>query len=96
MQNMRETGRRTNKRLLKSLVLGSGIFLALTAYSSQGKLLIRGIVGLQQKQNEQDNDDFERQLSIDYGNGTCKWQPPAYYVPDYIDFHKTIVAGFPR
>ena len=23
-----------------------------------------------------------RALSIDYGDGTCKWQPPAYDVPE--------------
>ena len=92
---MREAARKKNTRVLKSLLLGGGIFLALTAYSSQGKLLIGGLVGLQRKQNE-DDEDFIRQLSIDYGNGTCKWQPPAYYVPDYLDFHKTIITGFPR
>jgi len=36
-----------------------------------------------------------RQLSIDNGDGTCKWQPPAYSVPEDIEFHKTIITGFP-
>ena len=37
-----------------------------------------------------------RALSIDYGNGTCLWQPPAYDVPDDLDFFKTMVVGYPR
>ncbi len=36
-----------------------------------------------------------RQLSIDYGDGTCKWMPPNYEVPDFIDFYKTIIVGYP-
>mmetsp|Transcript_10017 Transcript_10017/g.18259 ORF Transcript_10017/g.18259 Transcript_10017/m.18259 type:complete len:596 (+) Transcript_10017:38-1825(+) len=37
----------------------------------------------------------QRRLSLDLGNGNCKWQPPTYDVPESIDFHKTIIAGFP-
>ena len=39
----------------------------------------------------------QRYLSLDLGNGDCKWQPPKYDVPNqnFIDFHKTVVAGFP-
>mmetsp|Transcript_35051 Transcript_35051/g.73945 ORF Transcript_35051/g.73945 Transcript_35051/m.73945 type:complete len:524 (+) Transcript_35051:2-1573(+) len=37
----------------------------------------------------------QRRLSLDLGNGNCKWQPPTYNVPESIDFHKTIIAGFP-
>ncbi len=52
------------------------------------------------KSNKLNQDDFQegisRQMSIDYGDGTCKWQPPAYEVPEYISFHKTIIAGYPR
>jgi len=43
--------------------------------------------------------DIERQrgLSLDLGGGNCKWQPPKYAVPNenFVDFHKTIIAGFP-
>lgn len=36
-----------------------------------------------------------RHLSLDLGNGRCKWQPPKYIVPEAIDFHKTAIVGFP-
>ncbi|KAL7540830.1 hypothetical protein ACHAWF_006793 [Thalassiosira exigua] len=36
-----------------------------------------------------------RRMSLDLGGGACKWEPPAYDVPEGLDFHKTIVAGFP-
>ncbi len=36
-----------------------------------------------------------RKLSINLGGGNCKWQPPEYDVPESIDFHKTLIAGFP-
>ncbi len=36
-----------------------------------------------------------RKLSLDLGGGNCKWQPPTYQVPEEIDFHKAIIAGFP-
>ena len=36
-----------------------------------------------------------RTLSLNLGNGACKWQPPTYDVPSTINFHKTIIAGFP-
>ncbi|KAL7544139.1 hypothetical protein ACHAWF_007522 [Thalassiosira exigua] len=36
-----------------------------------------------------------RGLSLDLGNGACKWQPPVYDVPEDVDFHKTVIAGFP-
>ncbi len=39
--------------------------------------------------------NMTRGLSLDLGGGNCKWQPPAYEVPDSIDFKKTIIAGFP-
>ncbi len=41
------------------------------------------------------NSKNKRSLSISYGDGTCKWQPPAYDVPDEIDFYKTMVVGYP-
>ena len=25
----------------------------------------------------------------------CKWMPPVYEVPENVDFHKTLIAGFP-
>ena len=34
-------------------------------------------------------------MSIDLGGGACLWQPPEYDVPSELDFHKTIIAGFP-
>ncbi|KAL9178303.1 hypothetical protein ACHAXT_001731 [Thalassiosira profunda] len=37
----------------------------------------------------------ERKLSLNLGNGNCKWQPPTYEVPEEIDFQKTLVAGYP-
>ena len=39
--------------------------------------------------------ESQRSLSLDLGGGNCKWQPPQYDVPEDIDFHKTIIAGFP-
>ena len=36
-----------------------------------------------------------RTLSLNLGNGQCEWQPPTYEVPTTLDFHKTIIAGFP-
>lgn len=37
----------------------------------------------------------QRRLSLNLGNGACKWTPPNYNVPPDLDFHKTIIAGFP-
>lgn len=34
-------------------------------------------------------------MSLDLGSGNCKWQPPQYDVPETLDFHKTIITGFP-
>mmetsp|Transcript_15720 Transcript_15720/g.36204 ORF Transcript_15720/g.36204 Transcript_15720/m.36204 type:complete len:507 (-) Transcript_15720:25-1545(-) len=39
--------------------------------------------------------DSQRALSLDLGNGNCRWTPPAVEVPSDIDFHKTVIAGFP-
>ena len=39
--------------------------------------------------------DSQRALSLDLGGGNCKWQPPQYDVPEEIEFHKTVIAGFP-
>jgi hypothetical protein len=39
--------------------------------------------------------DSQRRLSLNLGGGMCKWQPPVYNVPAEIDFHKTIITGFP-
>ncbi|KAL7546988.1 hypothetical protein ACHAWF_011430, partial [Thalassiosira exigua] len=36
-----------------------------------------------------------RRLSLHLGGGDCKWEPPTYDVPDDVDFHKTLVTGFP-
>ena len=36
-----------------------------------------------------------RTLSLNLGGGNCEWQPPTYEVPTTLDFHKTIIAGFP-
>ena len=36
-----------------------------------------------------------RQLSLDLGDGKCKWQPPIYNVSEDIMFYKTIIAGYP-
>ena len=37
----------------------------------------------------------QRRLSLNLGNGACKWSPPNYTVPPDLDFHKTVIAGFP-
>ena len=37
----------------------------------------------------------QRRLSLNLGGGACKWTPPNYTVPPDLDFHKTIIAGFP-
>jgi hypothetical protein len=34
-------------------------------------------------------------LSINLGGGACQWKPPVYDVPENIDFHKTVIAGYP-
>jgi hypothetical protein len=34
-------------------------------------------------------------LSINLGGGACQWKPPEYDVPTNIDFHKTVIAGYP-
>ena len=39
--------------------------------------------------------DGRRALSINLGGGNCKWLPPQYKVPENLEFHKTIIAGFP-
>lgn len=39
--------------------------------------------------------DGLRKLSISYGNGKCRWQPPNYFIPEDIDWIKTLVVGFP-
>ena len=36
-----------------------------------------------------------RELSIDLGGGNCLYVGPDPVVPANIDFHKTIIAGFP-
>ena len=36
-----------------------------------------------------------RALSLNLGGGNCKWQPPNYNVPTNVDFHKTVIAGYP-
>lgn len=37
----------------------------------------------------------QRRLSLNLGNGLCKWEPPVYDVPADIEFYKTLIAGFP-
>ena len=37
----------------------------------------------------------QRRLSLNLGGGACKWTPPNYTVPPDLDFHKTIITGFP-
>eukprot|EP00956_Cyclotella_meneghiniana_P035264 scaffold113083_cov38-Cyclotella_meneghiniana.AAC.1 len=36
-----------------------------------------------------------RSLSLNLGEGNCLWQPPVEVIPTTIDFHKTVVVGFP-
>ena len=40
-------------------------------------------------------EDGRRVLSINLGGGACQWKPPVYDVPENIDFHKTVIAGYP-
>eukprot|EP01082_Thalassiosira_pseudonana_P014238 g12977.t1 g12977 contig7:587793-589625(-) len=40
-------------------------------------------------------DGTDRRLSLNLGGGDCEWQPPVYNVPTNIDFHKTLIAGYP-
>ena len=37
----------------------------------------------------------QRRLTHDLGGGQCLWEPPIFDVPESINFHKTIIAGFP-
>ena len=38
---------------------------------------------------------FHRRTSINLGGGNCLWTAPLRTVPEDIDFHKTLIAGFP-
>jgi hypothetical protein len=37
----------------------------------------------------------QRHLSINLGGGNCEWTAPIRDPPSGVDFHKTLVAGFP-
>mmetsp|Transcript_11485 Transcript_11485/g.26243 ORF Transcript_11485/g.26243 Transcript_11485/m.26243 type:complete len:539 (+) Transcript_11485:74-1690(+) len=39
--------------------------------------------------------DSQRSLSLNLGNGDCKWMPPNPNVPTDVDYQKTIVVGYP-
>ena len=41
------------------------------------------------------NQRRNRKLSIDLGGGNCKWTLPTYDIDEELDFHKTLIAGFP-
>ncbi len=58
-------------------------------------LLIMVLFNVLHSSSRVSNVDIDRELSISYGNGECKWQPPAYDVPEYINFYKTMVVGYP-
>ena len=79
------------KRVINNLIVGSTVMLILFIYSSPGEFQIK----LDPMMKKAGTPPL-RQLSIDNGDGTCKWQPPAYSVPEDIEFHKTIITGFPR
>jgi hypothetical protein len=36
-----------------------------------------------------------RALTINLGGGNCIWTHPEYIIPEEIDFHKTVIAGYP-
>ena len=36
-----------------------------------------------------------RALSTNLGGGNCKWEAPIHDVPKELNFHKTLIAGFP-
>jgi len=40
-------------------------------------------------------ENAQRMLSLDLGNGNCMWEPPADDVPNNLDFHKTAIVGYP-
>jgi len=40
-------------------------------------------------------EDGQRVLSVNLGGGACQWKPPEYDVPANIEFHKTLIAGYP-
>ena len=71
------------RSLVKNLLLGCSLFLVFSALFLSPDSN-RGLT------------HQDRTLSIDNGDGTCKWQPPAYTIPEDIDFYKTIIAGYPR
>lgn len=56
-----------------------------------GCMVLNSVFHSRRTRRSQEN----RQLSLDLGNGNCKWQPPLYEVPDDIEFYKTIIAGYP-
>ena len=69
--------------------------IAITAILSVASLVhLRGS-DLRGRDDSDRDDGLQRRLSLDLGAGNCKWQPPQYAVPDDIDFHKTLIAGFP-
>jgi hypothetical protein len=71
----------------KSKILGAIAIVAILSYS--GSIIelnkIRAIFGIHRN----------RQLSINLGNGNCKWTPPNYNVPEDVTYTKTLIAGFP-
>lgn len=36
-----------------------------------------------------------RELSVDLGNGKCRWTPPLYNMPANITYEKILIVGFP-
>jgi len=36
-----------------------------------------------------------RKLSLNLGNGKCKWTPPLYTMPANVTYEKTLIVGFP-
>lgn len=39
--------------------------------------------------------ELHRRMSINLGGGLCEWTAPIRSVPTNIDYHKTLVVGFP-
>ena len=39
--------------------------------------------------------EMPRALSVDLGDGRCRYEHPIEVVPDWWDLHKTLIAGFP-
>jgi len=78
-----------NKRLLRIIAGGCVVSLMYTS------TLFTSIFSNKITEEEELQKIRQLALSVDHGDGTCKWMPPAYEIPEFLNFYKTIIAGYP-